>query len=319
MFESYSLGHHASKFIIKHKNEIESIYFMVWPIFAQYKIAKTAKRYSIPSVVHVQDIYPESLTNKLFIFKQIIYHIFLPTNIKTLKSCSAVVTISEKMRDYLIRTRSLDPLKVNSVYNWQNETEFLSFNKLEKSETRKIFTFMFLGSLSPTAAIDVLITTFGNCFTQSCRLIIAGNGSQKEYLKELARRYPQAIIEFIDAPAEKVPEIQNRSDVLVLGLKKGAAGFALPSKMIAYMLSKRPIIAYIDEDSEPADIIKKAKCGWVVPPENPFELSNTISSAMNLSEAALAKLGDNGFRFAINNFTRHDNLIKLKTIILNTI
>lgn len=48
MYESYSFGKHAVKYIEKNKTRIKCIYIHAWPLLAQYLIAKASKRYSIP-------------------------------------------------------------------------------------------------------------------------------------------------------------------------------------------------------------------------------------------------------------------------------
>ena len=73
----------------------------------------------------------------------------------------------------------------------------------------------------------------------------------------------------------------KQSEVLLLSLKKGVAKTALPSKLTAYMLSAKPIIASVDEDSGTADIIKSNKCGWVVEAENEIKLIECMKNPEN--------------------------------------
>ena len=64
-YESFSFGLHCKRYIEKYWNRFSCIYINSWPLFSQALIVKTAKKYKIPCVVHVQDIYPESFTNKI--------------------------------------------------------------------------------------------------------------------------------------------------------------------------------------------------------------------------------------------------------------
>jgi hypothetical protein len=59
---------------------------------------------------------------------------------------------------------------------------------------------------------------------------------------ELAKkkRFPAINIEFWDAPLELVPELQSQASVLLFTLKKGLGKTASPSKLPAYMFSKKP-------------------------------------------------------------------------------
>ena len=320
--ESYSFGKHSARFIKANKINIQCIYVNAWPLLAQYLIVKAAKKSSIPVVLHVQDIYPESLLGKLRFFKKNVFRLLLPIDKYVIRNATRVVTISPAMKLYLCKTRAIDDQKVDIVYNWQNEKALSNVTQLLKPGQKKDysnFTFMYLGSLSRTAAIQVLISAFAISEIADSRLVIAGNGSEKDYLAALANEYKGLNIEFWDAPMAMVPEIQEKADVLLLSLAKGAARFALPSKLAAYMLSQKPIIACVEELSDTANVILKSKCGWVVPPEDPVALAKAMNNAKILSCEELIAYGKNGHSYAHTIFSQKNNLNRLVNIIEETI
>jgi len=164
-----------------------------------------------------------------------------------------------------------------------------------------------------------LMNAFVNASLENCKLVIAGSGSMKESLQKKASDLKLTSIEFWPVPDGKVPEIQEHADVMLLPIKKGAAGSSIPSKLPAYMFSSKPIIACVDEDSDTATSINKANCGWVLPPNNIDELTQTMRMvAVSPSEKIQLK-GNNGFEFAIEHFSKRKNLKKLCHIITNTI
>lgn len=320
MFESYSFGKNACKYIRKNWSEIKCIYLNSWPVIAQYIIVKASKKYSIPVVLHVQDIYPESLLDKLPLFKKLIFRLLLPIDKNIQKNSLKIITISPKMKNLLLKTRNLEEHKIDVVYNWQNEEKFIAYRNSERKEPRNsCFTFMFLGNLNRSAAIDVLISAFKVNGIKNSRLVIAGNGSERDMLLNLAHNKQGLNIEFWDAPMIRVPEIQDNADILLLTLKKDLAQFALPSKLVAYMFSAKPIIACVDEESDTANAIKQANCGWVVPPEDIVALAATMKTVASISKADLQSYGKNGFKYAMENFSKKKNLQKLVAIIISTI
>lgn len=319
MLESWSFGKHAVNYIGKNWFDIKCIYLNSWPLIAQYLIVRASKKYSIPVVIHVQDIYPESLLDKLPLFKRLFFKLLLPIDKYVQKNSSKVVTISPNMKNLLVKTRDLEERKVEMVYNWHNEEKFIAYMNSEKKEPRNFcFTFMFLGNLNRTAAIDVLISAFKANGIENSRLVIAGTGSERDLLLSLADNKRGVNIEFWDAPLIRVPEIQDKADVLLLTLKKGAAQFALPSKLAAYMFSKKPIIACVEEDSDTANAIKHANCGWVVTPEDIVALAETMKTVASISKDDLHSYGRNGFKYALENFSKKHNLRKLVEIITET-
>jgi len=318
--ESYSIGKHTQRHIEQNHSDIDILYINTWPLFGQYFAIRAAKKFNLPAVIHIQDIYPESLMEKLPVFKKLIYRLLLPIDKFIQQNAAKVITISQAMRSLLVESRELEEDKVEVVYNWQNEDKFLNYQKSKDSVQKNLsFTFMFLGSLNVTAAVHNLIKAFSKASLVNARLVIAGNGTEKNSLINLATTYPDANIEFWDAQIQKVPEIQDQADVLLLNLSKGAARFAMPSKLPAYLFSEKPIIASVDEDSDTAKLILNANCGWVVPPDDIDRLANAMKDAALTPGVILKNYGKSGFSFSIEKLSKKTNLQKLVSIIENTI
>ncbi len=320
MIESYSFGKYVARFIKNNRNEINCIYVNAWPLIAQFIVTRSSEKFRIPVVMHIQDIYPESLINKIKIFNRLIINLLLPIDRYTLKKSTKVVTISESMKEYLIRTRHIQESKTELVFNWTsgNNTDLLESNDTLKKSSQN-FNFLFLGSLSPTAGIDILIQAFQKINNPNFKFTIAGSGSEKEYLTRVGRLNKKAQIEFINAHPDDVLRIQSEADVLLLSLKKGASKYALPSKLMSYMFSRKPIIAFVDKEGDVARIIIQSNCGWVVPIEDFDGLVDTIISVSNLPREELLFFGCNGYNFATTYFTKEANLKKLIKIIKGVI
>lgn len=317
--ESYSFGKHVVEYIKNHRGEIDCIYVDSWPLLAQYLIVKTSKRFSIPSIIRIDDVYPESLLGKLQVFTGLLVKLLVPLDKWILKNSSKVVTISNEMKQFLIRSRKLDERKVEIVYNWQDEERFIAYKNNKGKENRdELFTFMFLGNLNKTAAVDIILSAFKISNLKDSHLVIAGNGSEKCDLTAIAESFRNVNIEFWDAPIKDVPSIQDKADVMLLNLRMGNSRFSLPSKLTAYMLSGKPIIACVEEDSETAFTIRRAKCGWISPPENPEALAEVMKKVSGLSKNTLNDFGKNGFEYALENFSKKKNIQRMTSIIKET-
>jgi glycosyltransferase involved in cell wall biosynthesis len=323
MRESYSFGKHASAYIRKNRNSIECIYFNVWPLLSQLLIVNAAKKYRIPSIIHVQDIYPESLSGKVHLGSKMVIKLLLPLDKYILKNASEIVVISKNMLNTLVKTRGISVNKIGIIPNWQNENDFIEFGKLKKSSITKelegnTFIFMYLGNIGPVAGVDLLIESFAKAGLEGATLIIAGAGSQKNKCIGLAKSYKNAAIKFWDVPKGKVPQIQEVANVMLLPVKKGASLSSIPSKLPAYMFSKKPVIACVEEECDTANAIKAAECGWIITPEDTNELIKTLQTVRSIPEKELLRLGSNGFNYAIENFSTEKNLKKLVDIIIGT-
>lgn len=315
--ESISFGQKCKSFIINNYNEIDVIYMNVWPLFAQSYILHTAKKFNIKVITHVQDIYPESHTNKLpSPLKQLFHWLLLPIDKFVLKNSDSIVAISEQMKEYLMKTRHLHSGKISVITNWQDENDFISFHCLSKpTKNSTIRTFMYLGNIGPVAGVEFLIESFAEANLSKAKLVVAGSGSMKDYCQSLSLKYVSSNIEFIDVPNGKVPEIQGQADVMLLPVKKGAAMSSIPSKLPAYMFSKKPVIGCVDFDSNTANSIIRSSCGWVIEPENKKQLIDLFKLISKENQKLIVEKGENGFNYAMEKFSKKVNLQKLVSLI----
>lgn len=315
MLESISFGRATSKFIEEHNKDISVIYANTWPMFAQYAVTRTCKKLNIPLVLHVQDIYPETLTDRLRMIGPIVRALLMPMDKYVVNNATAIVAIGNKMAEYLATSRGIDKNKIRVVYNWQDESRFKE--PVYADTTGPGLTFMYLGSMSPSANIEAVIEAFGDAGLKDSTFIIAGSGNSKESCIKASSVYPNASIKFVDAPSDKVPELLASADVLILPLKKGAGRYSIPSKLAGYMLSSKPVLAFIDGDSDAADIIKDAECGWIVPSGNIQELTLKMQEIRSLPETSLTVPGQSGRAYALKHLSKAVNLEKLADLIKN--
>lgn len=314
--ESISFGKATKRYIEDNYKNIACAYINTWPMFAQYMALDTLKKYHIPAVLHIQDIYPESMLTRLGFVGKLVKNVLCNHDRKKLSKASAFFAISENMKDYLCATRNFDGQKVSVIRNWQDDRLFSDIYELKEHIK---FTFMYVGSLSPAAGVPFLIKTFGKANIKNARLIIAGNGSEKNECMNIATTFPEADISFCDVTPNTVPSVQAEADVLLLPLKKGIGFTASPSKLPAYMFSAKPVIACVDRGSDVDCIINESGGGWLCNPEDENELSNMMITIANLDKNILKEKGEKSRMYALEHFTRGKNLEKMVSVILNNI
>ena len=221
------------------------------------------------------------------------------------------------MKKHLANSRQISLEKIKVVPNWQDEDAFINYEFTKKPLKNNFFTFMYMGNIGPVAGVDLLIESFSKSNLEKCRLLIAGSGSKRIELQKLVSSRKIDRIDFVDVPDGKVPEIQGSADVMLLPIKKGAASSSIPSKLPAYMFSKKPIIASVDMDSDSARVINEAKAGWVIEPENLDMLIDAMREASLTKKSELELKGENGFNFAMKNLSKKNNLKQLVNFISN--
>lgn len=316
LFESYSFGIKTSKYIRKNKSSFDIVYINTWPLIAQYLTVRAASDNGIHTIIHVQDIYPESMISKLPLRNTFIEKALILLDKSVLNKSNKVVVISDNMKKHLIKSRNISAKKLTIIQNWQNEEEFLNIKNSTQLENNNLFTFMYMGNIGPVAGLEDVIIGFRELDCSKCQLVIAGSGSRKNELIKFVQKNLIERVYFEDVPDGKVAEVQSKAHVLLLPMKKGSSLSSIPSKLPAYMFSKKAIIAAVDKDSDTARAIFNSNSGWIIEPENHSELTKIMKKAFSTNLQRLNSMGLRGYNYAIMEFSKKENLKKLADLIL---
>ncbi len=312
--ESISFGIACYKYIIKNAADIEIIYMNTWPIFSQLAVAIACKKIRRSYKIHIQDIYPESISNKLSGFVgYIVLKLLMPIEIYVLKNADKILVISDKMKQYLSSSRKLNQNKFEVILNWQDDEAFQAFQNIWPEG---IITFMYLGNIGPLAGIPFVIQSFAKASVPNAQLVIAGVGSERDASMLVAEKFPEANIRFIDVPEGKVPLLQSQAHVMILPLTKVAGNTSIPSKVPAYMFSSRPIIALAEIGTDVEKTIRESGGGWVGNPEDENWLINCFKQVGSLSNEILVQKGKSAKQYATIHFSKENNLNMLIKSIL---
>lgn len=315
--ESRSFGMATNDFILNHKSQIDVVYINSWPLMAQLLTLKACNKASIPAVIHVQDIYPESLSNKFGgPIGRFINAILVPLDSSILRRASRIVAISQLMKEYLASSRGIAQEHFAVVPNWQDASEFTELEVKVKDEK---LVFMYLGNIGPVAGIDLLIKAFARAKISNARLCIAGSGSSKRTLMQEALKHKELDIVFMDVPEGAVSKTQSKADIMLLPIKKGAAASSIPSKLPAYMFSAKPIIVCADSGSDVANAVKQSECGWVCQAEEVEELAFLMQRIKELTPEDRASIGGKARSFALRNFSKEEGVKNLRQEVLSVL
>ncbi len=93
----------------------------------------------------------------------------------------------------------------------------------------------------------------------------------------------------------------------------------MPSKVIAYMLSGRPIIGQVHPSSDCAHLITEAECGWVVAPDSPQLLTRQMEEILHMDHVDFYQMGEKGRNYALGNLSKEACLPKVLEILDNSI
>lgn len=323
IYESFSFGFKSVSFINKNIKYANLIYATPWPFIGQFIFLFLRKNKSIPLIMNVQDLYPESFFTKYN--SKVIKYLFNPliTIDKYIaKNSTHLTVVSETMKNTYLLNRKIEPSKLSIIENWQNEDEFIS-NYTTKDEVlfkynlelvKEKFIFMYLGNIGPVADLENVIHQYSKMNKRDSVLIIAGSGSSKNNCIDLANAYEMQNVIFVDIPTglKSVVELQSISDVLLLPIQPDASESSIPSKLIAYMFSSKPILSSAKIDSTTGKAISLNNCGLLVNEINTWEIQ--MSKFLKMDQSELETMGCNAFNFGIKNYSKKIGLSKIENL-----
>ena len=323
LFESFSFGFKSAKYINKNSSNVDLIYATPWPFIGQLMFVLFRKDKSTSLVMNVQDLYPESFFTKYNspLLKILIKPFVLIDKYIAAKSTHLSV-VSDSMKNEYIDSRGVDANKITVLENWQNEEEFLKLN-LNKSQiiskynlecVSDKFIFMYLGNIGPVAGLDILLSDYAKIKELNSCMVIAGSGSSKNSCMELVNSLSLSNVHFLDIPTglNSVVELQSIADVLLLPIHPDASSSSIPSKLIAYMFSSKPVLTSAKKDSTTALAITDNYCGFLVDEDNTwFDL---MSKMILMDTKELHEMGENSFNYGIDRYSKKNGLLKIEKL-----
>lgn len=293
------------------------VYSNTWPVFATVLIAIVARLRSIPLVISVQDVYPESLIAQGRISDSgILARLLRSIDTFAIRRAAAIVVISRTFAAIYEHTRAIPPHKISIIPNWLSSSIVMP----DREGARRIREQLAIpahaclavygGNVGVAAGVEMLVEAMHYLGPDSgIYLLIAGDGSQMPICRAMAGRLLDRTV-FLHSPwlASETSAVLGAADILVLPTRGEQSLASVPSKLITYMLADRPIVAQAVHSSELTETIRKADCGWVVEPGSVEVLAQAVQQAATLPAAELERRAHSGYRYALAHLTTEANL-----------
>ena len=321
-YESADFGIKSIRFINRNIKNYDLIYASPWAFLGPLFILLLRNNKKVPFIINVQDLYPESFICK---FRSGICRKALTPLVGIdhfiIKKSAHISVISESLKKTYVEQRKAPESKVSILHNWQNEDEFMNpvepksgiLQKYGLSELRNKFIFMYLGNIGPVCGVENVIIAFARMQnSEKPALIIAGSGSFRDKCKKIAEKLQIKNISFPIVPGgqKSVVELQSIANILLLPIHPDASDSSIPSKLISYMLSAKPVITSANSGSETARVVCESDCGWIMKSNEAEEWTNIMHRAYETGAKERLKMGKAGFNYAIKNFSRTEGLRK---------
>jgi len=227
---------------------------------------EVGKKFDIPVLIKIDDAFYEKSQGVKSIQRRIEKYY----NSKTLKNATRVMTVNENTKNEVSKFYGVDPNKISIIPNGIEIEKFYSDKKIEKN-------IVFSGVMYYHRGLDVLLKSLPRVIEKipDLNLLLLGDGPEMEKLKQIViEKNLEKNVSFkgwIDR--EEIVSYLSKSMIGIGPLRKTrVTENALPIKILEYMASELPIIAF--ENTLPEDILENEKNGFFV--DNEIELAKKI-------------------------------------------
>ena len=302
------------------------IYMNSWVIFGSGMASVAAWLRGIPVAMSIQDAYPESLTQQKRIAPHsLLFRILRRLDSRIAHSAKALIVISDRFRETYRFDRGVPADRIHVLQNWGDASSVnvdargaYALRQKYGITDNAIFA-VYLGNIGAAAGIETVIEAFEFLWNdENISVLIAGVGSRLQACQELVdKKGLQDRVFFYTARSKKdTGMILGAADVLLLPTQGEQSLVSVPSKLISYMLSGRPVLAMVLGNSETAELITAAKAGWVVPPGDPVGVASALKVIAASPREDLRAAGARSLDYALSHLTREANLSKMIRLLL---
>lgn len=157
------------------------------------------------------------------------------------------------------------------------------------------FLAVYSGNLGAKQGLDVLLETAPLLRDPGIRILICGDGTQREALAQRARELKLPNVSLLPFQ-ENYRALLVDADVCFITQQAGAGNSFFPSKLLGLLAESKPVITVVPPECELALSLADGKFGVNVPPGHPRELADLLDSLPH-DPARLAAYGAAGRRY----------------------
>ncbi|MEM9656096.1 MAG: glycosyltransferase family 4 protein, partial [Actinomycetota bacterium] len=278
------------------------------PVFLGDAAWLVAKRFRVPLVFNVQDIFPDIAVELGAMGDGRALALARRHEASLYRRADAVTVLSEdqakNVRSKIVAdgaTASAASRKVRVIHNFVDldrivptERENAYRRKHGLSGRRVVMYSGNVGLSQPFELIRDAAVRLGN--DPSVVFVINGEGAARPEVDAWAGSMANVrVVDF--GRREDVADILGAADLHLVILKRGLARSSTPSKLYSILASGRPVLASIDEGSEVPSIVKEAEAGRAVPPEDSWAFTTALEEMLG-DPTELAAMGRRGRTFA---------------------
>lgn len=292
-----SFGTSSSLAALRYLAHADVLYVYHPPATTFAPAALLALLHRVPAVLHVQDVWPDSVTSSSMTPTGGAGRLLrgaLAAAMRGIYRAAKVIAVTAPSMGELVVARGADADKVQVVLNWTDEALFRPVPATAQARQaighRGRCTVMYAGNIGPFQDVAGAVRAAASVRDQ-VDLVLVGSGTEEPASRALATQLGAANVRFL-----------GRRDPAEMALLYGAAEFQLislrdmpilrgtiPSKLQAALSCGRPVVASAGGDC--ARLVERDGVGMCCPPEDWPALAQRFRQAAALSPADRHDMG----------------------------
>lgn len=295
------------------------ILFSTPPITFPNVIAKMKKRNpKALSYLMLKDIFPQNAVDLGMLTKTgvkgFLYRTFRKKEEKIYALSDFIGCMSPANVMYVIKNnKDVDPKKVeicpNSYQVSDSEVKEDSLKVKERFEIRAKYNlptdkpiFIYGGNLGKPQSIPFLIDCLeANKNREDCHFVVVGDGFEYHRLEAWYNKSkPKSVSVFRKLPKEDYDKLADTCDVGLIFLDHRFTIPNYPSRLLPYLMSKKPILACTDPNCDAGELAVKNGYGMYCESNDVHAFTCIVN---NMLKQDLKAMGEKGYQFYLNNYT----------------
>ncbi len=268
------------------------------PVFLGDAAWLAAKRFRVPFVFNVQDIFPDVAVDLGALNNKRVINAARAHERSLYRRADAITVLStDQQRNVQSKLDPADGDKVRIIHNFADTQKVRVVDRATTYRAEHDLgdkqIVMYSGNVGLSQSFD-LVRAAADRFAdrRDVHFVINGEGAARASVDEWAAERPNVTVSDF-APREAVSEVLGAADLHLILLKRGLAQSSTPSKMYGILAAARPVLASIDAGSEVELTIDAAGAGRAVPPEDEAAFLAALDE-MLADPAALGEMGRSG-------------------------
>lgn len=250
----------------------------------------------VPLVVTMQDVFPEVALRVGVLDNPAVIRVLRRIRTQLFRRARRVVAIGRDQRSRLV-SLGVPEAKIEVIPNWSDGSLVRPLRggsefRRQMGWTER-FVVMHSGNVGLSQDLETIVRAADHLKAErDVVFAIVGDGASRPSLEREVRARALTNVTFLPyQPRLSLADSLGAADIHLVGLRRGLAGFIVPSKVYGIMAAAKPFIAAVEAGSEPALIAEEHGCGVRIEPGDSRALAEEI---LRLRGEDLERMGIRG-------------------------